>query len=287
MRLYNGRLGMRMSVVGAAVAMGVYASSAFGGWVIESETVTLRAVAGVKAGKDGEAVAGKVDEPQVKKYTMWLEGEKARMDVGPVSVIFDGSTGEQIVMLHDKSQYLVMTEEDVKNSREYQRLMKGTHTQPAQPVKPVSTGKTETINGFKTEVYEAQLADQKMIFWVTQDREDAKALKGAMLDAYSRVLANTDNLVDMKSLPGYPVKSVVQMNPRKTKLKDGMVVATPGAKTEHIVKSIKVEKVESEMFKVPTGYERKELPARETEPAGGQGVEKAPAPFGKKAVPVK
>lgn len=276
-----------MSVIVSAAGLGLFGSSASGGWVIESETLTPPVGVALKEGKSGEVVAGKAEPGEVKKFTMWLEGGKARVDSGKVSVIFDGETREQYVMLHEKGEYMMMTEEDVKEGREVARILKGVETQPGEKVKAVATGKTETINGFKVEGYEVVLPDQKMTFWVTQEGAETKGLREAMLEAYSRVLANTDNTVDMKSLPGIPIKSVIELNPKKTKLKNGMVVATPGKKTTHTVTSIKMEKVEGERFKVPTGYERKELPKREAVAGNGEGVEKAAAPFGKKAVPVK
>jgi hypothetical protein len=270
-------------MVSLAAGMGLWASAAEAGWVIESESNKPRASATGAPGKAGEAVPGKMEENPVQKYTMRLEGNFARLDSGNVSIVFDLESGDQYVMLHDRGVYMVMTEKDVALRRRMERNPGGWTTQPAEPeakVKAVATGKTDKINGYSVEEYVAKLPDQTMTFWVSKDGADAKTLREGMLAAYQRVLANTDNAVDMKSLPGYPIRTVVEMSPRKTKLKDGMVIATPGKKTTHLVTSIKQEKIDSEVFKVPDEYERAVMPSPETQPAGG--AKTAPAPFGKK-----
>jgi hypothetical protein len=106
-------------------------------------------------------------------------------------------------------------------------------------------------------------------FWVTQDGENAEQLRDAMLDAYTRILLSAlDDSLDLKSLPGYPIQMIVEANPKKTTLKNGMVVATAGRKTTHTVTSIKSEPIDADKFKVPAGYKAMSLlPKHEPKPA--------------------
>ncbi len=214
-------------------------------WVLETETRVMRNAS------EGESAP----PAQKATSTLKLRGKALRVDKGKTSVITLES-GDVLTLVHPMKTCMVARLEDMKALREKVGEKPG-----LELPKPVATGKTDTISGYKVAEYVAKQPDRTMTYWVIVD-EDAstKKLRETMGEVYGKIPSNTQANVDYRSLAGFPIVIEMERPARLLTKADGSTLRDAGGKSVVTVKSIKEVELDAGLFSKPVDYEEMEVP---------------------------
>ena len=195
--------------------------------------------------------------------TAKFKGSKTRVDAAPnTSLIMDLKSGEMIQVIQAEKTFLKVPAQVAQAAIDSMKKMGGDN-----PEKPqlVPSGKKDTISGFAAEEYTCTVAGTHLALWLTKALPDYdKALKemsaaftqgpmAAMMQSYG---------LDMANLPGFPVRTVNEVQP-------GQTMTTT-------VVSVSMKPIADSEFEVPAGFKEVSMPTL-TPPAG---AEVSPAPNG-------
>ncbi len=189
------------------------------------------------------------------EITTKCKGERLRIDVAPgMSMIVDTKSGAMTNLMHAQKSYMQIpasvAQAAVEGLKRQQAQAGGS---PAAEAKPqlTATGKKETVSGYASEEYTTTVNNMKMHLWLTKALPDyqaalkqlAAATEQGPLAAQSRGMGMN---LDLATLPGFPMRTVLEMGPTQTVTSTVTVVSTkPLAETE---------------FSVPTEYSEVKVP---------------------------
>ncbi len=202
---------------------------------------------------------------QNMEITMKLKGDRARIDMGgQMSSIIDGGTGDMITLMHSQKATMTMKGEQLKAMME--QFAKTQDRTPTSEVPPlVSTGKTETINGFATEEFTHVMMGNTINYWIAKDYPNYRAILEQMT-AFSKNMGQMASpgvqQVKPEAFPGLPIRTEVTMSGGT-----GTVIST--------IVSVEEKSVEASEFNIPADYKAIEVPTLGTPPS-------APAPVQEK-----
>lgn len=182
-----------------------------------------------------------------QEMTLYLTGDKLRLDSGDISSIIRADKKMTYSILHADKVYVTMP-----------HLAVGPGMQAmadAEPVKAKRTGKNEKINGFDCAEVEVEQSDGTTLdAWMTQDPKAAKAqdsLKAWQSGEYSAVLAGMGLRRGSTTLPGMEgmaVRTIVLDDRRQ-----------PTVRVE--IKQLSSAAIRAELFEPPPGYKETSMDA--------------------------
>jgi len=182
------------------------------------------------------------------EITLKIKGDKMRADVSPeISTITDTATGETITLRHGPKTYLRLdarATQALLGKLEKTRKEREARGEGEETAKLEATGKRESVGGYDTRIYTAQVGELKMTYWIAQNLPSADKLlsvsaqlqKSAMVKLAKGMMPLPEDF----ALPGFPVKTEM---------------ATPdGRKITTTVISIKEQPLDDLDFTVPLNY---------------------------------
>jgi hypothetical protein len=181
--------------------------------------------------------------------TMKIKGDQARMDMpasaaGEVSVIMNFKSGEMATLMHGQKMAMKMNLDAAKKQAEAGQKAAG--IDPSKIEKPKSTGKTEKVGEWDTEIFETNFSGTPAKFWVAKDFPNYKGI--------------TEQMNKLSAATGG-----AGFDPSKFDL-GGMVVksemTTPAGKVTSTVVKAKEEPVDAAVFVMPTGYKEMAFPGQ-------------------------
>lgn len=192
-----------------------------------------------------EGAGAKVDQMVIK-----IKGEKTRIEIGGSSTIIDGKSGDTVTLLHSQKQVMRISGDRMKAmvemANKFSPQGKG-GVAADQPPKLTTTGKTEKVNGFDTEVYTSEGPQWKATYWIaTSYPNAAEILKQMQAMQPARWGAQNTGIPDYRNFPGVPVKTVVDI---------------AGKQITSTLISIKADPIADADFVIPTGYSEMSLPS--------------------------
>lgn len=184
----------------------------------------------------------------VSEMSIKIKGDKARVDATTqFSTILDAKTGEIVTLLHDQKKVVRVSAQKAKAAAEMVAKF-NEDKEPSAKSKLVSTGKTESVNGYDTEIYTYETPNYKATYWVAAKYPDAKAILAQMQTMQSEVWKASNqnkNTPDFRDLPGVPLKTVLDADGRQF--------------TTTLV-AIKQDPISDTDFSLPPGYEEMKMP---------------------------
>ena len=184
---------------------------------------------------------------QSMESTAKFKGGKTRMDTTPnTSIILDLKSGDMVQLTATQKTYLKVPGQMAQATIDAMKKTAGDNPEKT-PLTP--TGKKETISGFAAEEYTCTIAGTHLALWLTRAIPDyEKALKemsaafsqgpmAAMMQSYG---------LDMANLPGFPVRTVNELQ--------------PGQSLTTTVISVNTKPLEDADFEVPAGYKEISMP---------------------------
>lgn len=184
---------------------------------------------------------------QSMESTARFKGSKTRIDTAPgTSLLMDLKSGDMVQLTQSQKTFLKVPGQFTQAAIDSVKKAAGDNPEKAQLA---PTGKTETISGFAAEEYTCTIAGTHLALWLTRALpEYDKALKemsaafsqgpmAAMMQSYG---------LDMASLPGFPVRTVNEMQP-------GQTLTTT-------VVSVSTKPLEDSEFAVPADYKEISMP---------------------------
>lgn len=212
-------------------------------------------VLGAVAARADLTVVQKVEGPgEDVENTYRVKAGKTRMDTTPgTSIIMDLKTGEMISLVHTAKIYVKVSGETARKAIEGIKQPQGSAADPKPTLAP--TGKKETISGFAADEYTCTVAGGKMTLWLTRALPDYElALKEASGALGQGPLMQSDG-IDMATLPGFPIRTVLEVRPGETMTRTVLSVSTkPVADSE---------------FEIPADYKEVMVPVLTPPEAGG------------------
>lgn len=208
----------------------------FAAGLTRADIVIVQKVNG--AGQDGE-------------MTVKVSKDKVRADVSPlVSTITDAATGDTVTLMHAQKCYIVIS---AAASRvmidQMTKVMQQSGSAPAaSPAAPKATGRTDKINGYNAAEYTFSNGNIKATYWVAPDFPNAKDVSDAFAKFQKGSLADMTKAFapDVRTLPGVPIRTEVEIN---------------GQKVVTEIESVKEEPVDPTEYQVPAAYTEMKLPA--------------------------
>lgn len=200
---------------------------------------------------------------QTMESTAKFKGGKTRIDTAPnTSIIMDLKSGDMIQLTAAQKTFLKVPGQMAQAAIEAMKKSAGDAPEKTQLA---PTGKKETINGFAAEEYACTIAGTRLTLWLTRAVPDyEKALK-EMSAAFSQgpmaAMMQTYGL-DMANLPGFPVRTVNEVQP-------GQTLTTT-------VVSVSTKPLNDADFEVPADYKEISMPTL-TPPAAEEAVSPAPS----------
>ena len=222
--------------------------------------VWVLGVAGVRADL---TVVQKVEGlGQDMENTSRFKAGKTRVDTSPgTSLIMDLKTGEVINLMHAPKTFVRIFGVAARPAVENVKQDPGSPGD-ARPTLTV-TGKTETISGYAADEYICTAGRTKIALWLTKALPDYEAaldqMKGAPSLSPIGSLAQSYG-VDPSKLPGFPLRTVVEL--------------APGQTLTRTVVSVSTKPLADSEFEIPPGYKEIAVPVL-TPPAA---AEPSPAP---------
>jgi len=192
---------------------------------------------------------------QLHAFTVKIHDHLMRMDqpTENVSVLVNLSTHDSTTLLPKDKAYLKRFGNDIRwEVQEEKKYTQGTNAMDAAPAPAVDTGKSETVNGMRAEIYSWTGAKGiTETLWVATNFPNFAAIKTelAKLDAFNDTGLHRNAQPALALLPGMVLKSVTV------------------SKTRHLttmLKAAKVEPVDPAIFNLPDDYKPYKPP--ETKP---------------------
>jgi hypothetical protein len=174
-----------------------------------------------------------------------LHADKMRLDQSDdhLSVIVDLRTRDSVTLLTTNKTYLQRYGADIKWKVELEKKNTGgTNEMDAMPAPAINTGKSETVNGYDTEIYTWSGAHGLTeTLWVAKNFPNFEAIRAelAKLDSFNDSGPHRNAQQKLSALPGMVLKS--------ESVFDGHKVTTT-------LVSVKVEPVKALLFELPVDY---------------------------------
>lgn len=186
--------------------------------------------------------------PHATEITIKIKGAKVRADVAPeTSTITDTATGETVTLNHSHKAYMKISADaaqELAKQMERARAEKRKQGIPEEAAKLEATGKQETVGGYETKIYAAQIGALKMTYWIAKNYPEAEKFLGVFNQLQKTAMAKLAR--DMTQLPGEFEFSGI---PVKTEM------ATPdGRKIVTTLVSMKEQPLEDMDFTIPSDY---------------------------------
>lgn len=181
--------------------------------------------------------------------TMKIKGENARIDmpggpVGEMSVVMDLKGGQMTTLIHSQKMAMKANLEAAKKQAE--AASKATGLDPSKIEKPKSTGKTEKVGEWDTEIFETTTGGTPIKMWVAKDFPNYKAISDQM-NKLSAATGGGAFDASKFDLGGMVVKTEM---------------TTPAGKVSTTLVSAKETPVDDAVFKLPEGYKEMALPGQ-------------------------
>ena len=190
------------------------------------------------------------------EITTKCKGDQLRIDVAPgMSMIVDTKSGSMTNLMHTQKSYMQIpasvAQAAVDNLKRQQAQAGASPNASEAKPQLTATGNKETISGFAAEEYNTTLNNLKMHLWLTKTMPDyqsalkqlAAATEQGPLAAQSRGMGMN---VDLANLPGFPLKTVLEMGPSQ--------------KVTSTVTAISTKPIPDSEFIVPAGYQEIKVP---------------------------
>jgi hypothetical protein len=202
----------------------------------------------------------------VSQITIKLKGEKARIEMAPeVTTIIENKSGDMITLMNKERKFLRISADKSEAIAEMENKYAG-HTKGApETVKPLATGKKETINGYETEEYVREGPSFKATYWIASTYPDAAAIV-KQLQAIIPTAWNdaAKGVLDYRDFPGLPLRTKVK---------------TAGKEITSTIVSIKQDALSDAEFSVPSDFEEMKAPnLREKSTSDKPSVSVSPKP---------
>ncbi len=157
-----------------------------------------------------------------------FKGGKTRVDTSPgASIIMDLKTGETISLNHPQKTFLKISGEIAQAAIDSVKKMQGEHPDAKSAL--TATGRKDSVSGYAAEEYTCTIAGVKMALWLTRELPDYQAALAEMSTEFSRgpMAAMMQNYgFDMSTLPGFPIRTVLEMQPGQTMTRTVIAVST-------------------------------------------------------------
>jgi len=204
-----------------------------------------------------------------QEMTLYLTGDKLRLDSGDISSIIRADKKMTYSILHADKVFVIMP-----------HLAGGPVVQPmpeAEPVKAKRTGKNDRINGFDCVEVEIEQSDGTTLdAWMTQDPQAAKAqdsLKAWQSGEYAPLLAGVglrQGTPPLAGMEGMAVRTTVLDEHRQ-----------PTVRVE--IKQLSSATIRAELFEPPPGYKETSMEAIDSLPLPENASDLGKSPAEKKA----
>jgi hypothetical protein len=169
------------------------------------------------------------------KMTMKIKGTKLRTDVGDqMTSIVDTATFDSVTLMHPNKTIIKGNGDQLKAAAAAAAQDLG--------VKPVDTGKTEKVGGYKCSVWTVDVAGSTITIWATKDYPDYAAIK-AEFDTQTKASGLTNH--HMAAIDGMVLKTVANIG---------------GTSITTTLNSARKTPVDDSEFVTPDGYTEMKLP---------------------------
>ncbi len=162
------------------------------------------------------------------RNTSRFKGGKTRIDTSPgTSVIMDLKTGETISLNHPQKTFLKISGDLARAAIDGIKQTQAEHPDARSAL--TATGKEDTISGYAAKEYTCTVAGVKVSLWLTTALPDYQAALTEMSTELSRgpLAAVMQNYgFDLRTLPGFPVRTVVELQPGQTMTRTVVAVST-------------------------------------------------------------
>jgi hypothetical protein len=206
-------------------------------------------------------IVQKIEGPvPMDEITMRIKGDRARVDAGPqLTTIVDGKTGDAVNIMHAQRMVMRVSAADSKKAAAMAAQQLGAKPGASEAkIKLTPSGKTETINGYKTEEYVYDTPTFKASYWVAKDYPRADEIMKAMqaLSAQAAT-ASPMGMPDFRDLPGLPIRTNVSMG---------------GQEMVSTITAVRHDPIAESDFEVPKDYQEMKMPDISSM-LGGQGAQ--------------
>jgi hypothetical protein len=211
---------------------------------------------GLTARADLMLVQASGDTNATYPATLRLHGNRLRLDQqentnGGYAVIIDLDTRDSLTLLPKEKKFLKRSGADIlKNLALDKKLFGGTNESYQVPAPAVATGKTETVNGYETEIY-TWIGAHKLTetLWVAKGFSNYENIRRelAKLDRFNDAGPHRNAQPALSPLPGMVVKSELTLSGQK--------------KTTMLV-SATVEPADATLFDLPADYSLWQSPVK-------------------------
>jgi len=189
---------------------------------------------------------------EVTTVTTKIHGNTMRADNenAGFSVIVDFKTRDSITLLNKTKAYLQRSGTNILEQMQKERARtQGTNDMDAKPAQPVDTGKSETVNGYETEIYTWSGARGiTETLWVAKNFPNLDDIRPELvkLDQFNDTGPHRNAQPPLAGLPGMVVKAES---------------AVKGFKITVSLISAELKPVDESVFQIPAGYPLYKTPA--------------------------
>jgi len=217
------------------------------------------------------AMAGQPPTQMLVK--IWFTPDKMRIDQplgGGTTVIMRTDLGKMWIINNASKTYMDRSLEDAKSAAASAAAMMGGDKMQVE-VKP--TGATKKIGDWNCQEYDLSVkggTPLSMRIWATPDVTIDPQLYAKMSEAMGSNPMMTSLTDKIKSIPGYPIQSIMTMTMGGQELQ-----------STSTIQKISQEKIDPSVFELPAGYTKVEAPAAAQQapaPAPAAPATEAPAP---------
>jgi hypothetical protein len=180
--------------------------------------------------------------------TMMFKAGRTRVDSPATSMIMDLKTGEIMTLMHAQKSYMKIPSQMAQMAMDAMKQSPNASKEGGMTLTP--TGKKDTISGYAAEEYTATIAGTKMTMWLTKGVPNYASVLKEMSAAFAQgpMAAMMKGIgLDMAALPGFPVRTVNEMQPGQT------VTST--------VLSVSTSPIADSEFAIPAGYTQMTMPS--------------------------
>lgn len=198
-----------------------------------------------------------VDTNGTHVLTMKLHADKMRLDSSdsPMVAIVDLTTHDSLTLVTTNQTYLELYGAILqKKLAQEKQETRGTNDMDQPPAPATATGKTETVNGYDTEIYQWSGAlGIKQTLWVAKNFPNFEAIRWelAKLDLFNDTGPHRNAQPVLSRLPGMVIKSEASLQGRSA--------------TTTLV-TVQVEPVDPGIYQLPPGYTHWKRPEPNPQP---------------------